>query len=103
MTADEKARFVGIAKQCNAPEKTLLYWLAEQMPVREYPPEMFWKINRLLLRITTNIGCIWLKRNLPEQYKDKYYRLGHIINRHDCNITFRCMFADPDYGNDRKD
>ncbi len=100
---DEKARFVGIAKQCNIPEKTLLLWLMEAMPIREYPPEKFWKLNRLLLRLTTNISCICLKHNLPEQYKDKYYRLGDIINHHDYNITFRSVYADPDYGNDHED
>lgn len=103
LTPNEKARFVEIAKQCNVPEKTLLLWLMEVMPVREYPPEKFWKLNRLLLRLTTNISCIWLKHNLPELYKDKYYRLGHIINHHDCNITFRSVYADPDYENDHQD
>ena len=102
LTPDEKERFVGAAKQCNAPEKTIMYWMMEKRPVREYPPEKFFKLHHLLLRITTNISCIWCNRNLPEQYSNKYYHLSHVINHHDCNITFRSMFADPDYGNDRE-
>ena len=101
MTPEEKARFIGIAKQCNAPEKTVLYWLMNNMTVRENPPEQFWELQHLLGRLTVNADCIWLQRNLPEKYIQKYYDLGRRINIHDCNITFKCVYADPDYGNDR--
>lgn len=99
MTSEEKDRFISIAKQCNIPERTLLYWLVEKMPVREFPPKSFWRLNRLLLRVTLEAGSIWLNRNLPKEYEQEYYNFSHVINKCDCNITHKIIFADPDYGN----
>ena len=41
MTKAEKENFLRLSKLCNAPEKTVLYWLVNDMIVYEKPPEIF--------------------------------------------------------------
>ena len=38
MTRTEKENFLRLSKLCNAPEKTVLYWLVNDMIVYEKPP-----------------------------------------------------------------
>ena len=70
MTKSEKDKFLRLSTLCRAPEKTVLYWLVNGMIVNEKPPEIFFKITRLLLRLQTNVDHIWLGRsNLSETTK----------------------------------
>ena len=67
MTKAEKENFLRLSKLCNAPEKTVLYWLVNDMIVYEKPPETFFKISNLMRRLETNVDHIWLGRsNLSE-------------------------------------
>ena len=54
MTKAEKENFLRLSKLCNAPEKTVLYWLVNDMIVYEKPPETFFKISNLMRRLETN-------------------------------------------------
>ena len=75
MTKSEKEYFLKLSELCRAPEKTVLYWLLNDMIVNEKPPEIFHKITKLLLRLQTNIDHIWLgHNNLSETTKHKYQR-----------------------------
>ena len=75
MTKSEKDKFLRLSTLCRAPEKTVLYWLINDMIVNEKPPEIFHKITRLLLRLQTNVDHIWLgHNNLSEKTKHKYHR-----------------------------
>ena len=63
MTKSEKENFLRLSKLCNAPEKTVLYWLVNDMIVYEKPPETFFKITRLMLRLQISVDHIWLSHN----------------------------------------
>ena len=103
MTKTEKENFLRLSKLCNAPEKTVLYWLVNDMIVNEKPPEIFFKITMLLLRLQTNVDHIWLgHNNLSETTKHKYHRFSKELNDCDCEITFKGLFADAHYGENRK-
>ena len=103
MTKAEKENFLRLSKLCNAPEKTVLYWLVNDMIVYEKPPEIFFKITRLMLRLETNAAHIWLGGSiLSEAIKTKYYNLSKEINKYDCEITFKGLFAEAHYGENRK-
>ena len=62
MIKAEKEYFLKLSKLCNAPEKTVLYWLVNDMIVYEKPPETFFKITRLMLRLQINVDHICLSR-----------------------------------------
>ena len=103
MTKTEKENFLRLSKLCNAPEKTVLYWLVNDMIVYEKPPETFFKISSLMRRLETNVAHIWLCGSiLSEAIKAKYYNLSKEINNYDCEITFKGLFAEAHYGEDRK-
>ena len=103
MTKAEKENFLRLSKLCNAPEKTVLYWLVNDMVVYEKPPEIFFKISKLMRRLETNVDHIWLGRsNLSEAIKTKYYKLSKALNNYDCEILFKGLFAEAHYGEDRK-
>ena len=98
MTKSEKDKFLRLSTLCRAPEKTVLYWLVNGMIVNEKPPEIFFKITRLLLRLQTNVNHIWLGRsNLSETTKHKYHRFSKELNDRDCEITFKGLFAEAHY------
>ena len=61
MTKAEKENFLRLSKLCNAPEKTVLYWLVNDMIVYEKPPEIFFKIT-------------WLKRRDEEELQKAIVR-----------------------------
>lgn len=103
MTKTEKENFLRLSKLCNAPEKTVLYWLVNDMIVYEKPPETFFKITRLMLRLQINVDHICLSRyGFSEAIKTKYYRLSKALNNYDCEITYKGLFAEAHYGEDRK-
>ena len=103
MTKSEKEYFLKLSELCRAPEKTVLYWLLNDMIVYEKPPETFFKITRLMLRLETNVAHIWLCDSiLSEAIKAKYYNLSKEINNYDCEITFKGLFAEAHYGENRK-
>lgn len=103
MTKPEKENFLRLSKLCNAPDKTVLYWLVNDMIVYEKPPEIFFKITRLMLRLDTNVAHIWLGGSiLSEAIKTKYYNLSKETNNYDCEITFKGLFAEAHYGENRK-
>lgn len=103
MTKAEKENFLRISKLCNAPQKTVLYWLVNDMIVYEKPPEIFFKITRLMLRLQINVDHICLSRyGLSEAIKMKYHRFSKELNDCDCEITFKGLFADAHYGENRK-
>ena len=81
MTKAEKENFLRLSKQCNAPEKTVLYWLVNDMIVYEKPPETYFKITRLMLRLQINVDQIRLSRyGLSEAIKMKYHRFSKALN-----------------------
>ena len=103
MTKTEKENILKLSKLCNAPEKTVLYWLVNDMIVYEKPPEIFFKITRLMLRLQINVDHICLSRyGLSEAIKMKYHRFSKELNDCDCEITFKGLFADAHYGENRK-
>lgn len=103
MTKSEKDKFLRLSTLCRAPEKTVSYWLINDMIVNEKPPEIFFKITRLLLRLQTNVDHIWLGHsNLSEKTKLKYHRFSKELNDCDCEITFKGLFADAHYGENHK-
>ena len=103
MTKSEKDKFLRFSTLCRAPEKNVLYWLVNDMIVNEKPPKIFFKITRLMLRLETNVAHIWLGGSiLSEAIKMKYYNLSKEINNYDCEITFKGLFADAHYGENRK-
>lgn len=103
MTKSEKDKFLRLSTLCRAPEKTVLYWLVNDMIVNEKPPEIFFKITRLLLRLQTNVDHIWLGRsNLSETTKHKYHKFSKELNDRDCEITFKGLFAEAHYGENHK-
>ena len=103
MTKAEKVYFLKLSKLCNAPEKTVLYWLVNDMIVYEKPPETFFKISNLMRRLETNVDHIWLGRSdLSEAIKMKYHRFSKALNNYDCEILFKGLFAEVHYGEDRK-
>ena len=103
MTKTEKENFLKLSKLCNAPEKTVLYWLVNDMIVYEKPPEIFFKITRLMLRLQINVDHICLSRyGLSEAIKMKYHGFSKELNDRDCEITFKGLFADAHYGENRK-
>lgn len=103
MTKSEKNNFLRLSTLCRAPEKTVLYWLLNDMMVYEKPPEIFFKITGLLLRLQTNIDHIWLgHNNLSEITKHKYHRFSKELNDCDCETTFKGLFAEAHYGENRK-
>ena len=103
MTRTEKEIFLRLSKLCNAPEKTVLYWLVNDMIVYEKPPEIFFKITRLMLRLQINVDHICLSRyGLSEAIKMKYHGFSKELNDRDCEITFKGLFADAHYGENRK-
>ena len=98
MTKTEKENFLRLSKLCNAPEKTVLYWLVNDMIVYEKPPETFFKISKLMRRLETNVDHIWLGRSdLSEVIKTKYYKLSKALNNYDCEITYKGLFAEAHY------
>lgn len=81
MTKSEKDNFLKLSQLCRAPEKTVLYWLVNNMIVYEKPPEIFFKITSLLLRLQTNVDQIWRgHNNLSEATKFKYHRFSKRLN-----------------------
>ena len=103
MTKTGKENFLKLSKLCNAPEKTVLYWLVNDMIVYEKPPEIFFKITRLMLRLQINVDHICLSRyGLSEAIKMKYHGFSKELNDRDCEITFKGLFADAHYGENRK-
>lgn len=103
MTKSEKENFLKLSELCRAPEKTVLYWLLNGMIVYEKPPEIFFKVTRLMLRLETNVAHIWLGGSiLSEAIKTKYYNLSKEINNYDCEITFKGLFAEAHHGENRK-
>lgn len=103
MTKAEKENFLRISKLCNAPEKTVLYWLVNDMIVYEKPPEIFFKITRLMLRLQINVDHIWLSHNnLSESTQFKYHDFSKKLNNYDCEIIYKGLFAEAHYGEDRK-
>lgn len=103
MTKTEKDNFLKLSKLCNAPEKTVLYWLLNDMIVYEKPPETFFKISKLMRRLETNVDHICLSRyEFSEAIKTKYYKLSKALNNYDCEILFKGLFAEAHYGEDRK-
>ena len=98
MTKSEKENFLKLSELCRAPEKTVLYWLLNGMIVYEKPPEIFFKITRLMLRLETNVAHIWLGGSILSEY----YKLSKEINNYDCEITFKGLFAEAHYGENRK-
>ena len=103
MTKAEKENFLRLSKLCNAPEKTVLYWLVNDMIVYEKPPEIFFKITRLMLRLQINVDHIGLSRyGLSEAIKMKYHRFSKALNNYDCEILYKGLFAEAHYGEDRK-
>lgn len=103
MTKTEKENFLRLSKLCNAPEKTVLYWLVNDMLVYEKPPETFFKITRLMLRLQINVDHTWLSRyGLSEAIKMKYHRFSKALNNYDCGILFKGLFAEAHYGEDRR-
>ena len=102
MTKTEKENFLNLSKLRTAPEKTVLYWLVNDMIVYEKPPEIFFKITRLMLR-QINVDHICLSRyGLSEAIKMKYHGFSKELNDRDCEITFKGLFADAHYGENRK-
>lgn len=103
MTKSEKDKFLRLSTLCRAPERTVLYWLVNGMIVNEKPPEIFFRITSLLLRLQTNVDHIWLGRsNLSGKIKHKYHEFSKELNDCDCEITFKGLFADAHYGENRK-
>ena len=103
MTKTEKENFLRLSKQCNAPEKTVLYWLINDMIVYEKPPETFFKITRLMLRLQINVDHIFLsKYGLSDTIKVKYHGFSKALNNYDCEILYKGLFAEAHYGEDRK-
>lgn len=103
MTKTEKDNFLRLSKLCHTPERTVLYWLVNDMIVYAKPPETFFKITRLMLRLETNVDHIWLGRyGLSEAIKMKYHKLSKALNNYDCEILFKGLFAEAHYGEDRK-
>ena len=103
MTKAEKENFLRLSKLCNAPEKTVLYWLVNDMIVYEKPPETFFKITRLMLRLQINVDHICLSRyGLSETTKMKYHNFSKALNNYDCEILFKGLFAEAHYGEDRR-
>ena len=100
MTPEEKARFLKIDKLCNIPEKTLYYWLMNDMPIRERPHEQYKILERLLLHVTLNGENFGICRNLPSRYRKKYEMIGREFNVRYCIIQRKLLYADPNYGND---
>ena len=103
MTKSEKDKFLRLSTLCRAPEKIVLYRLVNDMVVYEKPPEIFFKITRLMLRLETNVAHIWLGGSiLSEAIKTKCYKRSKEINNYDCEITFKGLFAEAHYGENRK-
>ena len=103
MTKAEKENFLRLSKLCNAPEKTVLYWLVNDMIVYEKPPETFFKITRLMLRLQINVDHIFLsKYGLSDTIKVKYHGFSKALNNYDCEILYKGLFAEAHYGEDRK-
>ena len=103
MTKAEKENLLMLSILCNAPEKTVLYWLVNEMIVYEKPPETFFKISNLMRRLETNVDHIWLGRSdLSEAIKTKYHRFSKTLNNYDCEILFKGLFAEAHYGEDRR-
>ena len=99
MTKSEKDKFLRLSTLCRAPEKTVLYWLVNDMIVNEKPPETFFKITRLMLRLQINVDHICLSRyGLSEAIKMKYHRFSKALNNYDCEIIYKGLFADAHYG-----
>ena len=91
MTKSEKDKFLRLST------------LVNDMIVNEKPHEIFFKITGLLLRLQTNIDHIWLgHNNLSETTKHKYHRFSKELNDRDCEITFKGLFAEAHYGENRK-
>ena len=97
MTKSEKEYFLRLSELCHAPEKTVLYWLVNDMVVYEKPPEIFFKISKLMRRLETNVDHIWLGRSnlkamkpLPESCKNKRcLSLWHTGKARDCREEAR--------------
>ena len=103
MTKAENENFLRLSKLCNAPEKTVLYWLVNDMIVYEKPPEIFFKITRLMLRLQINVDHICLSRyGFSEAIKTKYHRFSKSLNNYDCEILYKGLFAEAHYGEGRK-
>lgn len=103
MTKFEKEYFLKLSDLCRAPEKTVLYWLVNDMIVYEKPPEIFFKITRLMLRLQINVDHIFLSRyGLSEATKKKYHRFSKALNNYDCEIIYKGLFAEAHYGEGRE-
>ena len=103
MTTAEKENFLRLSQLSNAPEKTVLYWLVNDMIVYEKPPETFFKISNLMRRLETNVDHIWLGRSdLSEAIKTKYYKFSKVLNNYDCEILFKGLFEEAHYGEGRE-
>lgn len=99
VTPEEKAAFVKKAELCHTPEHTVLLHFLTGYTLAEQPPEEFWKLNSLLLRVTLLIGQIWLNKNTQsEKQKLKYYKAEHQLNKSYLSAFHKIRFADPNYG-----
>ncbi len=90
LTKDEKEYFLNISKACGIPERTLLYWLVNDMPVSEKPPEIFFKLCNLFIHTQVNVGIC--ERNLSERIKSKYSLCAKKISEYNWKILRKAMF-----------
>ena len=93
LTKAEKEYFLSTCKSCGVPEKTLLYWLVNNMPVREKPPEAYFRLNRLFTHMEINVDHVRLNGGVvSESIRNKYHELSNIISKYDNKIFRKIMF-----------
>jgi len=93
LTKAEKENFLALSKACGVPENTLLYWLVNNMPIHERPPEAFFKLNSLFMRTGINVGNVWLcSKYVSEPIRNKYHDLSREIGNYDNEIFRKIMF-----------
>ena len=93
MTKSSKERFVKMCKACNVPECTFLYWLVNDMAIRESPPQAYFDLNRLFTNTEINVGQVWLSsKDIPEPIRKKYHDLSEEIGKYDRKILNKLMF-----------
>jgi len=101
VTPAQKARFIGVAELCKISERAVLYHLVNGNVLAEQPPEEFWKLNRLLTRVSLLIGHFWLNKNIrSETLRHKYYTVEKQLNSCCVSALHKIIFADPNRGND---
>ncbi len=104
VSPSEKDHFLRVTELCNMTEHTVLDHYLEGYPLAEHPPEEFWELDRLLLRITLLLSHVWLSKNMRlEKQQNKYYTAQKQLNKLCNNAFWKIKLADPDYGNDSND